>query len=321
MPEQNQNRILPQGWNKEGSDPVKTVKIISLAVLTTLLSVINWWLINLALNGTQSLEFWIWPILVTLLWITFLAFFSLVNRNQALYALINLVSLLAYLFIMPNDLFVVLGGLLFVALSLWFQKRIKVEEKGQLHFSVFKILNSSIGIMIYALLIVLGFNIYISTNQDFKNNPDVYYDRIGASAVKSLKLSGSLTTSNKIDLDQTFDDFLLTSVSSQQSFGQFDLSGTREQILQNLNVQALGSESLAEILSKAITDQVKDLLAKYDKFFPLIFTLIIIALLRMFAFVFKWICLLITWFFYKVLLSFGFFRLAKIPVEIEQLEI
>ncbi|MBI2607400.1 MAG: hypothetical protein HYW51_01080 [Candidatus Doudnabacteria bacterium] len=321
MTEKNQHRIFPEGWNLPYSNPAYTVKIISLAIATTVLLTLDWWLINLALNTNQALDFWIWPVAVTMLWIIALSFFSLTNRNRPLYALVNLIPFLAYLFIMPNDLLVIAGGALFIPLAMWFQARIRTEEKNYLHFSIVRILNSGIGIMIYALLIVLGFNIYFTTNQDFKNNPDAYYDRLGASALKSIRLgSGLAEDDGQFDLNQTLDDYLARQINSQD-LKQFDLSQAREEILRNLNVSAVGSETLAEVLSKVVVDQMKELVSKYDKFFPLIFTLIVIALLRMFAFLFKWTSLLVMWLLYKVLLGFGFLKLTKVVVEVEQLEI
>ena len=68
-------------------------------------------------------------------------------------------------------------------------------------------------------------------------------------------------------------------------------------------------------------DRVRQAASGFQPLFPLIFTLIILGLLRTFAFVFRWITLGLTWLIFKLLLRLKFFRLTKVPIEVEKLEI
>jgi hypothetical protein len=278
----NKNRIIPEDWKQVGSDPVQTTKIISLAVVSVILLAVDWLLINSVFTDKQPIEFWVWPIVVTILWISATGFFSLVNENKILYWTVNGLAFLSYVLIMPKDLLVMLGGLIFVLLSLWFQHRVAEEERSRYHHSTNRVLSAGLSIIIYAWLIALGFIIYQTTDQEFKTNPQIYYDRITTEVVKSVELGTKLIL-------------------------------TEEAQIFNGPVTAA--------TSKLVTEQVAEILNRYEQFLPVIFTLIIIGLLRTFAFVFRWATFFINWVIFKILFLTGFFQMKKSQVEIEKLDV
>lgn len=290
---QNKTRIFPENWNQVGSDPMKTTKIVSLAVVSIVLLAIDWVLINSVLVDKQPIEFWVWPIVVTILWISSLGFFILVNNNKVLHWTVHALGLVSYLLIMPKDTLVILAGVIFVLLSLWFQQRVKGEEKARQNFSANRVLSAGLGVIIYAWLIVLGFNIYFATDAEFKTNPEVYYDRIISSAIKSVEFTTDILI-----------DELLPAQLNEQGVGG----------------QAL-NDSITETTAGIVTEQVTQLLDRYDRFLPIIFTLIVMGLFRTFAFVFRWVALLINWILFRILLLTGFFQMKKSQVEIEKLEV
>src|SRR3989344_5654213 len=205
---------------------IKLIKTTILAVVSALLFLFDWYLLNIALNGDKNLDFWIWPILLTALAIAALSFFALVNNNRYIYGLLNGLIFVGYLFFMPKDLYVVIGGILFLVLSLWFESRIRAEETSRADFSMRRVLAGSIAAIIYGLLLMLGFNIYSNTSQDFKANPDAFYGQLGKSTAAGVE---------KVDLNQTLSQFLTDQGVSgeeneelqKQILRQFGLSSSR----------------------------------------------------------------------------------------------
>lgn len=300
---------LPKLWN------AKLIKIINLAVITAGLFIFDWWLINLALHADKRLDFWVWPSLITALAIAVLSFFALVNNNKLVYYLLNLVVLAAYIAFMPKDRFVLAGGICFLILFLWFEKRIRAEEKSRVDFSMRRVLSGSITTIIYGLLLMLGFNIYYNTSNEFKANPDAFYDELGRSAAKSVPIVSR--GFDRVDFNQTLDQFLV----DEERESQMNKEEIRAQFLRQFGVQASGSESLSEIVARAFTTRIKEAAKPYEKFFPLIFTLIILGLLRTFAFVFRWLTLFIIWLLFRILLWTKFFKIEMVPVEVKKLSI
>lgn len=301
------------------SSKSKTYKILGLALLSLAVLAADWWLINTSLYGSKPLEHWLGVAALSLVWISFFSFFVIANNDRRIFAGIILAGLLGYLAIMPQDKFVWIGGLLFAALCFMFRSRMKSLEKHQSHFSLRHLVGGSIIILTYAFLLLLGFNIYYNTSQDFKRNPELFYEKLGESAAKSFKFSSVLPAEN-FSLDQSLDDFLLKNIPPEAQ-GSIDLAATRNEFLKRFSIVAKGDEPLADIFARVATDRIKNSASQYEKFFPLIFTLIILGLLRTFAFVFYWLGILVSWLMYKLLLMAGFFRIAKVQVEVDKLEI
>lgn len=295
---------------------MKNIKIYALAIVSLVLLIIDWWLIALALYNGRGLVFWFWPVLLSLLWVAAISLLSLINYERWLFHLLVLSSLIAYLGIFPWDPYVVLGGILFVILVYLFDHRIKALVKNQSHFSIRQLVGSSIIILTYGFLLLLGFNIYYNTSADFKADPEQFYNRLGESAAKSA----SSRVGQRFSLNQSLDEFLIKQAGAD-SQTDFDLKATREELLRRFGVTASGEESLAEIFARAATEQIKETASKYETWFPLIFTMIIIALLRMFAFLFNLSAIFVSWLMFKILRLVKFFRISKVQVEVDKLEI
>lgn len=308
---------------------MKNIKLLALAVVSLLLLIVDWWLFKNALYGQKSLLFWVWPAIITALWIASFSFFSAVNSDKFYFVGANLLGFLAYLLIMPKDLYVILGGVVFTLLAWWFEQRVRQEEKSRANFSLRRLLSSGLTIIVYGLLILLGSNIYYHTDKDFKQHPEKFYEQLGQTAANSLPfLSKGIDA--KIDPNQTLDDFLINQAKkeagpeiSQLNKAQLSqlIAGSREQLLKQFQLSASGSETLQVIIGRYVSGQIKNLLKGYERFFPLIFTLIVLATLRAFAFIFTWLVFFISWILFKFLLLVGFFNITKVPVEVDKLGI
>lgn len=303
------------------------IKELCLGVLSAGLLVLDWWLFRTTLLGGVTAGFWIWPAVVTGLWIVFVSFFALVNPDKWAFFTFNAIGLVAYLFLMPRDIYIFIGGAVFFLLSLWFQVRIQDEEKNQLNFSIRRTLGNSQVLITYGILIMLGFLIYANVRDDFKRDPDAFYHQLAQSVVRSIPyLSGD---SSKYNLNQSVDEYFRRQAESQ--YPEFNsvskdqqeiyLEQVRNSFSQQFGVQANGNQSLLTAMTEIITQRMREVLGRYERFFPLLFTLIVVAVFRTFAIVFNWAVLLVSWILYRILLSLRFFRLVKTHVEVEHLDL
>lgn len=264
----------------------KLAKISILAIASIAVFSACWWLMNLAFHANKNLDFWIWPVLLMSLAVCTLSFFSLVNSNKLVSNFLNISIFVTYVFFMPKDFFVFIGGILFFLLSMWFEKRIRAEERARADFSIRRVLASSMPVIIYGLLLMLGSNIYANTSIDFRSNPQAFYEQLGKSTAAGVK---------KVDLNQTLDQFLTNQGVDDEN------------------------ETLSAIIASSFTARIKKAAQPYERFFPLIFTLILLALLRSFAFLFRWVTIFITWVLFRILLSVKFFKIEKVAVEVSKL--
>ncbi len=251
---------------------MQKIKILSLAIIALIFFTLSWRLINQAIFSEQSLTFWVWPILTMMLATVFVSFYIAVSYNFLLFVVFDAVVFAVYLLFFPFDFMVWVGGASFFLLLLLYYNRIRAEEKSRIDFSIRRVFGPSLTVMTYAFLILIGFNIYFDTAQNFRSSPDRFYDRLGQSAARSLELTDTFSVP-------------------------------------------------ADIIAQSLTQELRNALSQYEKFFPLIFTLIVVALIRTFGFVFQWLTLLVTWLLFKVLLYSEFFKITKVPVEVDKLEI
>lgn len=314
-------KILPEGLNI----PQKRVspKVIGLLVVNILLAFVTWWQMVEGF-GDKPLAFWIWPILGMLFWVVSFTFLSLVSVR--IYSYIAAVSaFVIYLIFFPKDAYVIAGGLSFVLLAIWFADRLLQEEKSRIDFSLRRILSSSLVIIVYAFLLLIGFNIYYNTAKSFKENPQEIYDRLGDAAVKTL--GNSKYFSDNTNPNQTLDEYISRRVEKDNPNTpglkppNYLINQYKQELLARLGISAEGQETLGEIVARFSVEQMKDLGKRYERFFPLIFTLIILALLRTFAFVFHWLIIFVGWLIFKLLVAVRFFKLDKQMVEVEKLTV
>ena len=286
----------------------KFVKIGFLAATTVVLFLLTWWFINLLIYEQMRLVFWLGAVVLMALSISALTFFTLTASNRRWFWLINGVILAGYIGIFPKDIYVIAGGLVFFLLGLLFEQRVKAEENSRADFSIRRVMSTSITTIIYGFLLLLAFNIYYNTSADFKKNPDAFYDRLGNSTAAGVE---------KIDLNQTLDQFL----TKQGVKDEREKQEIQREVLRQLGFSSQNNEPLSVIVSRAFTAKIKQAARPYEKLFPLIFTLVMIALLRTFAFLFRWLTVFLTWIWFRFLLRVKFFKIEKVPVEVNKLVI
>jgi hypothetical protein len=132
-----------------------------------------------------------------------------------------------------------------------------------------------------------------------------------------------------IDFNQSLDEYLQTQAEennaqfadlSEQQREEF-LRGARQEFFDRFDIEIAADRPLSEILAEIAVNRIREAAQNYQPLFPLIFTLIILALLRTFAFIFRWIAIALTWAFFRMLLALKFFRITKAQVEVQRLEI
>jgi hypothetical protein len=309
------------------SHTIRLVKMLSLAVLSSGLLILDWSLMNEAIFNGAPASFWAWPVVVTALWMIAVSFFALINPDRITFFTFNAIGLIAFLVVMPRDIYVFFGGVLFFLLNLLFQTRLQEEEKNQLNFSIRRTLGNSQVIVTYALLALLGFMIYSNVRDDFQRDPDAFYERLSENAVKGLpyvsqdrsqyNLNQSLGEFFRKQAQQQYPEFNQVSASQQREL----MNQIREEFGRQFGLNADENISLRVAMTQIVTQRMREVLGKYERFFPLVFTLLIIALLRTLIFIFNWAVLFLSWLVYKMLLAVKFVRIEKHTVEVEKLEI
>lgn len=309
------------------SRTAKHFKQFALALVSTSLLILNWWLLKEALFGTQTASFWIWPISVTVIWVSLVSLFALVNPDKITFFIFNALGLVAFLVIMPRDAYIFFGGAIFFLLSMLFQRQMQDEVKNQLNFSIRRTIGNSQTIITYALLVLIGFMVYSNVSQDFERNPDAFYQKLGETAVKGVPYISS--DRSKFNLSQSVGEFFRKQAEDEYpEFNQVSadqqkqlLDQIKRNFAEQFGVNATENTSLRVAMTQVVTQRIRESLGQYERFFPLFFTVVVIALLKTFAFVFNWVVLFISWILFKILLACKFFRIEKQTVEVEKLEI
>jgi len=312
--------------NQKRQSMVRIIKLVFLGLASVGLITLTWWLMHSAIYGHKPLASWFWVVGSAVLWCSFVSYFVLVNPHRWVFALVNIWGLATYLMIMPKDLYVALGGILFFLLGILFQRRMVTEEKNQLHFSMRRAISSSIIVATYGFLSVIAFNVYYFVNQDFKNNPDKFYDRIGIVASRSIPFISQ--NFKVINLNQSLDQYLEERAEASfpdelkqapPSVKNLYVSQYNEQFRQQFGIEE--DVTLATAMTTIINQKGRQLLEPYQKFLPLLFALIVFGLLRTFAFIFNWLAIFVSWMLFRILYMLNFFKLSKTVVEVDKLDI
>lgn len=334
-----ENKILGQGLEvPDRKKQIHWFKAIVLAFISLTGFALTWTLLAMGFTQSESLLFWIYPILTAALGVTFLGFLAVVNRNKGLYAAASFLIVGSFVLIMPKNWLMLVAAALFFGLSFLFDARIKHDEKSRADFSFSRVLRGSRAIMVYALLLTVGFIIYAEADQAFKNNPKQFYNQIGHYSARGLQFVPSGL--GNFNPGQRFDEFVLNLAKRQEpGFEQASdrqkrqlFEEVKKQLMERYQIQIFGSSRLdgessqgnpflGEVVAGWVSEKVESAASSYENFFPLIFAIIAIALLRSVSFVFIWVLMLISWTSFKLLLLVKFFKLTKVPVEVEKLEI
>jgi hypothetical protein len=256
------------------------LKRLLLAFLAVACFAFTWGSLATALNDSRDLEGWIVPVLTAGLGTVFLSLLAMVGSNKWFFLGTNFAILTCYLILMPKDWYVAAGGAAFFLLSFLFEQRIKSDEKTRADFSLHRIIRSSVSVMVYALLLMVGFNIYVKAATGLEKNPQEFYGRVGHYAARSL--------------DQV-----------PANFGEFD---PKDPLLK---------DAVAGFISESLEKQA----TKYQKFLPIAFAILAVALLRTIGFIFVWITMLFAQIIFRLLLFLKFFRIEPVQVEVRKLQI
>jgi hypothetical protein len=157
---------------------MKYLKISILAVLALIAWAADWYVISLIVGQTKPFSLLSLVGLITILAIAFTIFFHLANFHRIYASGFDALVYITYLLLMPKNEYVILGGALFTLMLVLFDYRIRSEEKSRQDFSILKIGSASVSLIVYGLLLLLGFNIYYNVQTNLKNNPNLYYEQL-----------------------------------------------------------------------------------------------------------------------------------------------
>jgi len=323
-----ENKTLPEGLQvPDRQNQIRWAKALGLALVTVLSFGLTWTLASAGFSDGQGLAFWMYPSLAAALSLVFLTLLSIVNPHRYLLWGVNLVVLAWYFLVFPKDWFVLNGGVLFFILTFLFESRIHEDEKSRADFSFYRILRYSLPVMVYGLLLIVGVNVYAKTKVEFENNPQAFYNQIGLYAARGLEQVPSGL--GNFDPDQSFDEFVVEQakrenpeiVKAPPSIQEQGIAEVKRQLEERFNINVEGNPLLGQVVAGAVSGKIEEGSEKYHKFFPLIFALIAVALLRTLAFVFVWVTYALGSIIFRLLKLFGFFRITKVQVEVNKLEI
>ena len=265
---------------------MKIAKILTLGFLAVGAWIANWILLKQTIYQGESLIFMGWPSLATILGITFLTFFLLTNKNRIVSLILDLLILAGYIIVMPKSLYVILGGVIFFGFLILFEQRLASEEKSRLDFSIRRVMMGSISLTIYALLLLIGLNVYYNTQTDFTNNPDAYYVK--------LELAARRVADRTVPYYTKAFDQQLNEAQKQQ---------------------------MSDLVAKEAVDKIKESAGSYQQYLPFILAIIVIGLLSSFAFLLRWATVIVSWGIFRILVAVKFFKLEKEMVEVQKLTI
>jgi hypothetical protein len=321
---ENTNKILPE--NTLPSSNVLSWKVWVLAIASLLFQTLTWYGIRQAVSN-PSLTHWITLIVVAAIAISLTAFFILISKTRWLVDSLIVLSAASYFFISPRNVYVWIGGLIFALFAIWYEERLRHEIKSRIDFSVTRVIGSSISILIYAIMLMLGFNIYYNVSADFKANPDKYYDRLGQQAARTVPYFSKAFPVN-VDLNQSLNDYVSQETQKDPGYSSANriqreilLNETKKELEARFQIQASNNDTLAQIIGEAAVTKIRQMSEPYQDYLPIVFSIVVVGILYSFAFLIRWIILIISWILFRILLWIGFFKLAKVQVEVEKLEI
>lgn len=324
----NENKILPDGLQApDNKSQVIWVKALSLAIGAVLSFGLAWQLMAQGFAAGHGLSFWIYPSVLAAIGITFLILLVVVTPARYLTWGANVAILIWYLIALPKDWFIAAGGVVFFALMLLFELRVKDDEKSRADFSISRLVRSTIPVMVYALLLAIGFNVYARARIEFQENPSGFYNQVGHYATRGLEYVP--TGLGNFDPNQSFDEFVVEQAKRQnpeiesvpKPIQEQALDEVRRQLMERFNIQVDGNPLLGQIVAGAVSEKVEQSSSSYQKLFPVIFAVIVIALLRALSFVFIWLVQIIAWLIFRLLRIIGFFKIQKVQVEVNKLQI
>lgn len=311
---ENQNNILPKNTipPQKGSN----TKVYILFAASFLIQAATWILMQKALTIPVNPVYWIYAGIAAAFAVSITTLFLLVKKSRGLGFLLILLSAGVYVAVSPRNVYVWLGGVVFALFALWYESKIAREANSRLDFSLTSVVNATTSILIYGILLLLGFNIYYTVSADFRNNPDKYYDRLGVQAARTIPyLSRAIPDS--ANLNQPLSEYF----EHQAAEKQILTDQAREEFEREFEISASGDQTLSQIMAQVAVNKIRQAAQPFQAYLPLIFAILVVGLLYTFAFLIRWAILLISWVLFRALLAGGFFKLEKVKVEVEKLTI
>ncbi|MBX4205424.1 MAG: hypothetical protein KW788_04580 [Candidatus Doudnabacteria bacterium] len=320
------NKILPE--NTLPKEPSRLWKVITLAVASFLLQSLTWYMLHLALAINPSAMKWVWAAVVAALAISVTTFFMLVNKSWRMGAALIILSSLVYFLISPRNLYVWIGGIIFCIFGLWYEQRVWRESKSRVDFSVTQVISGGVSILLYGIMLLLGFNIYYNVSADFKANPDKYYERLGQQAAKTIPYFTKAIVPEGVSLNDSFAVLVNNEAQKRPEYkyaSPFErevlVNEARAALENQFQITAANDETLADIVAQVAVNKIRQIIDPYQNYLPVIFAILITGLLYTFAFLIRWLILIISWLLFRLLLFVGFFKLEKVQVVVQKLGI
>lgn len=322
---ENTNKILPE--NTIPAAQGSAWKVWVLAIVNLLFQSWTWYWLNHTLYQNSNAANWVFVALYSAIAISTAAFFILVNKSRLLADAVIVLSAVVYGVLMPHNLYVWIGGLIFALFGLWYEQRLHRAAVGSLDFSVTRVIGGSASLLIYAVLILLGFNLYYKSSIQLKAHPDDFYNAIGHQAAKTVPYFTKILPGN-VDINQPLADYFQQQAQANPNYGsassferQILVSEAKKTFQDQFQIAPPENETLADVVAQIAVNKIKTLMAPYQDYLPIIFAVSVVALLYWFAFLIRWLILIVSWLLFGLLRAVGFFKLRKVQVEVEKLEI
>jgi hypothetical protein len=140
-------------------------------------------------------------------------------------------------------------------------------------FSVTGVLGGSVSILIYAILILLGFNIYANVAVDFQENPDKFYDRVGQQASKSILPYITKGIPSGANLNEPIANYFRDQVAADPSYNQVPayqkqqlIDRARQAFADQFQISVSDNRTLGDVLAQVAMNKIKQATAPYQQY-------------------------------------------------------
>jgi hypothetical protein len=190
----------------------------------------------------------------------------------------------------------------------------------------FPVISSSVTVLLYGIMLLMGFNIYYNVSTDFKTNPDKYYERLGQQAAKTIPYFTKALIPDGVSLNDSFEALINKEAQNRPEYkysSEFErqilVNEARKAFQNQFQITASNDDTLADIVAQVTINKIRQAMEPYQNYLPVIFAILITSLLYTFAFLIRWLVIIFSWILFRILIMTSFFRLEKVQVEVEKL--
>jgi hypothetical protein len=320
-----QNKILPSN-----TIPKRNIswKVWALAFSSFLFQSLTWIALHRALMVHPSAAEWILTAAIAAIAVSITTFFLLVQRSRLLANSLFVLSAIIYVLVSPLNMYVWIGGGIFCVFALWYEQRVWREAQSRVDFAVIPVISSSVTVLLYGIMLLMGFNIYYNVSTDFKTNPDKYYERLGQQAAKTIPYFTKALIPDGVSLNDSFEAIINKEAQNRPEYkysSEFErqilINEARKAFQNQFQITASNDDTLADIVAQVTINKIRQAMEPYQNYLPVIFAILITSLLYTFAFLIRWLVIIFSWILFRILIMTSFFRLEKVQVEVEKLTI